>query len=102
MESSFAQVTVPPGDTRTSGGLNRASTIDTRPSAAWTGAGVIQKQRRAAKARRRMPKGYLPPVPSPAFGRPQVTPLFSHREFSARRLAAAKDDLGLTASLCIP
>ncbi|MGH8993134.1 MAG: glucosyl-3-phosphoglycerate synthase [Acidimicrobiia bacterium] len=36
---------------------------------------------------------------SPALGR---TPMFSHRQFAARRLAAAKDELGLTASLCIP
>ena len=39
---------------------------------------------------------------SPAFGRSPTTPLFSHRDFRARHLAAAKDCLGLSASLCIP
>jgi glucosyl-3-phosphoglycerate synthase len=44
-------------------------------------------------------------VPTPTFGRPSgvpSTPFFAHRDFTARRLAAAKDDLGLSASLCIP
>ncbi|MDQ3947425.1 MAG: glucosyl-3-phosphoglycerate synthase [Actinomycetota bacterium] len=30
------------------------------------------------------------------------TPMYSHRNFTARRLAAAKERLGLSASLCIP
>jgi glucosyl-3-phosphoglycerate synthase len=41
-------------------------------------------------------------VQIPAFARSNTTPLFSHRHFSARRLAAAKEHLGLSASLCIP
>ncbi len=35
----------------------------------------------------------------PGIGR---TPVFSHRDFTARRLADAKAELGLSASLCIP
>ncbi len=44
-------------------------------------------------------------MPTPTFGRPSgvpSTPFFSHRDFTPRRLAAAKKDLGLSASLCIP
>jgi glucosyl-3-phosphoglycerate synthase len=31
-----------------------------------------------------------------------ITPVFSHRDFTARHLAAAKENLGLSVSLCIP
>ena len=40
--------------------------------------------------------------PTPALPGPPRTPCFSHRDFRARRLASAKGDLGLSASLCIP
>ncbi len=74
---------------------------------------MVEKMRqiRATRPSLRTPKGYLPAVPSPTFGRPHAPrsgtprtpgPLFSHRDFSARRLAAAKAGLGLTTSLCIP
>jgi glucosyl-3-phosphoglycerate synthase len=98
MESLFVQVTVPPAPTRTSGGSKRTSTIETPAPAARTGTGAKARHMTATRARRRISKGYLPGVQSPTFG----TPVFSHRDFSARRLAVAKADLGLTASLCIP